>query len=327
MAPLAVEVSGPTAALGLVGTNGKDASKGELMAILMDAAEVHDRLAAGERLVLLDVRWVLGRTDGHEEYLTGHLPGAVFVDLPSQLADHARPCRGRHPLPSAARFQEAARGWGINDGDTVVAYDDSGSMAAARAWWMLRNAGLDQVYLLDGGLAAWRAAGYPEETGEVTAVVGNVSLRDGLMPTITEQEAAAWHGERVLLDARAGERYRGEVEPIDPRAGHIPGALSAPTTANVDGAGHFLPAQELRRRFSSLGIDEDSKVAVYCGSGVTAAHEIAALGIAGIEAALFPGSFSQWSNNEANPVAVGEEPFDAVSPSGTSRVSGSSVEP
>jgi thiosulfate/3-mercaptopyruvate sulfurtransferase len=310
-----------------MGSNGKDASKGELMAILMDAAEVNRRLAAGERLVLLDVRWVLGRTDGHEEYLSGHLPGAVFVDLPSQLADHAQPDRGRHPLPSTARFQEAARSWGINDGDTVVAYDNSGSMAAARAWWMLRNAGLEEVYLLDGGLAAWRAAGYPEETGEVSAVVGNVSLGEGLLPTISEREAAAWPGDGILLDARAGERYRGEVEPIDPRAGHIPGAVSAPTTANVDDAGHFLPAGELRRRFGSLGVTEGANVAVYCGSGVTAAHEIAALGIAGFDAALFPGSFSQWSNNGANPVAVGAGPFDGAGPSGTSRVSGSSVEP
>jgi thiosulfate/3-mercaptopyruvate sulfurtransferase len=297
------------------------------MAILMDAAELYNRLAAGERLVLLDVRWVLGRDDGRDEYLAGHLPGAVFVDLPSQLADHAEPSRGRHPLPSADDFQDAARSWGINDGDVIVAYDNSGSTAAARAWWMLRNAGMDKVYLLDGGLAAWRAAGYPEEAGDVSAVVGNVSLGKGRMPTITEQEAAAWNGGRVLLDARAGERYRGEVEPIDPRAGHIPGAISAPTTANVDADGKFLPAEELRRRFTGLGVDENAKVAVYCGSGVTAAHEIAALGIAGFEAALFPGSFSQWSNNDANPVAVGAEPFDPVTASGTSRVSGSSVEP
>lgn len=298
------------------------------MATLMTVPELHQRLDAGERIVLLDVRWVLGRNDGHGNYLAAHLPGAVFVDLPTELADHAEPGRGRHPLPSPERFQEAARRWGINDGDTIVAYDDSGSMAAARAWWMLRNAGAEAVYLLDGGLAAWRAAGYRLEAGEVTAVVGNVSLGDGRMPSITEQEASYWSRQGILLDARAGERYRGEVEPIDPRAGHIPGAWSAPTTGNIASDGTFLPAEELRRRFEFLGLDDNSNVAVYCGSGVTAAHEIAALEIAGFNAALFPGSFSQWSNNAANDVAVGDAPFEdgAGGPSSMSPADGSSVE-
>lgn len=307
------------------------------MTILMDASEVHRRLAAGVRTILLDVRWVLGRTDGRSRYLEGHLPGAVFVELPSELADHAQPALGRHPLPSVDSFQVAARRWGINDGDTVVAYDDSGSMAAARAWWMLRNAGVENVYLLDGGLAAWRAEGHPTEAGEVTPDVGNVTLGGGNMPTITEEEAAHWHEQGVLLDARAGERYRGEIEPIDPRAGHIPGAVSAPTTGNVTAEGTFLPAEELRRRFAELGVDASANVAVYCGSGVTASHQVAALELAGYSAALFPGSFSQWSNNADNPVAVGSEPFEAEReakdgdtpiarrPSGTSAVAGSSV--
>ncbi len=300
------------------------------MSTLISAPELRHRLDSGERTVLLDVRWVLGRTDGHSEYLAGHLPGAVFVDLPTELADHAQPGQGRHPLPSTERFQDAARQWGINDGDTVVAYDNSGSMAAARVWWMLRNAGLESVYLLDGGLAAWRAGGHPVEAGEVRPVVGSVSLGDGSLPVINEAEAAQWHQGGVLLDARAGERYRGEVEPIDPRAGHIPGAVSAPTTENVAPDGTFLPAQELRRRFEALGVDGSSTVAVYCGSGVTASHEIVALHIAGYKAALYPGSFSQWSNNPGNPVAVGSEPWeersvDGVGPSGRSAAAGSSV--
>jgi thiosulfate/3-mercaptopyruvate sulfurtransferase len=303
------------------------------MATLMSASELKERLETGRRTVLLDVRWVLGRTDGHNEYLAGHLPGAVFVDLPTELADHAQSGRGRHPLPSLESFQSSARQWGINDGDTIVSYDNSGSMAAARVWWMLRNAGITSVYLLDGGLAAWRANGYPVEAGEVTADVGNVALGHGAMPAITEQDAAQWHHSGVLLDARAGERYRGEVEPIDPKAGHIPGAVSAPTSGNIAGDGTFLPADELRRRFGELGLDELSKVAVYCGSGVTASHEIAALEIAGYRAALFPGSFSQWSNNAANPVAVGSDPFDEgagsagdhAGSSGTSTSAGSSV--
>ncbi|YCK83583.1 sulfurtransferase [Arthrobacter sp. D3-18] len=297
------------------------------MATLISASELHQRLETGQRTVLLDVRWVLGRTDGHLEYLGAHLPGAVYVDLPTELADHAQPGLGRHPLPSPDRFQESARKWGINDGDTVVAYDNSGSMAAARVWWMLRNAGFVSVYLLDGGLAAWRAAGYPVESGEVSPAVGNVTLGEGLMPTITEQEAAQWHRNGVLLDARAGERYRGEMEPIDPRAGHIPGAVSAPTTGNVSADGTFLPRAELRRRFEELGLHQSSQVAVYCGSGVTASHEIAALEIAGYRAALYPGSFSQWSNNAANDVAVGSTPYveESAGPSGTGTAAGSSV--
>ena len=297
------------------------------MATLMSASALGQRLETGERTVLLDVRWVLGRTDGHAEYRSAHLPGAVFVDLPTELADHAEPALGRHPLPARERFEDSARKWGINDGDTVVAYDNSGSMAAARVWWMLRNAGFDSVYLLDGGLAAWRTAGYPVESGEVRPGVGNVTLGEGRMPAITEQEAGQWHRDGVLLDARAGERYRGEVEPIDPRAGHIPGAVSAPTTENVTADGTFLPVEELRRRFEELGLDQSTRVAVYCGSGVTASHEIAALEIAGYRAALYPGSFSQWSNNALNDIAVGSTPLgvQAPGPSGTTTASGSSV--
>ncbi|WP_314323488.1 sulfurtransferase [Paenarthrobacter ilicis] len=297
------------------------------MDTLMDAAELVNRQASGQLTVVLDVRWVLGRDDGHGEYLRAHIPGAVFVDLPADLADHTQAGQGRHPLPSLHRFQAAARNWGINDGDTVVAYDNSGNMAAARVWWMLRNAGLTSVHLLDGGLAAWRAAGYPLEAGEVRAAVGNATLGHDSMPVIAEAEAGAWHTQGILLDARAGERYRGEVEPVDPRAGHIPGALSAPTTGNLAGDGKFLSAPELRSRFEELGVDGTSNVAVYCGSGVTAAHEVAALEIAGFRAALYPGSFSQWSSNERNHVEVGSQPGGADnSPSGRSTAAGSSVE-
>ncbi len=293
---------------------------GPLMAVPALAA----RFDAGQRTVVLDVRWALGDPRGREHYLGGHLPGAVFVDLATELATPGTPERGRHPLPTDAEFQETARRWGINNGDVVVAYDNSGNMAAARLWWMLRNAGFQDVYLLDGGLAAWRDAGLPLDTGPVEAAVGRVSLRvspaGGMMPSIGAAAAADWPTTGVLLDARAGERYRGEFEPVDPRAGHIPGARSAPTTENVDGAGHFLPADELRRRFEDLGVRDDVPVAVYCGSGVTAAHEVAALEIAGFRAALYPGSFSEWSNNPALPVATGSRP------SGDAAVRGGSVE-
>ena len=278
------------------------------MGPLLDVPALEARLAAGRRTVLLDVRWALGDPRGREHYLEAHLPGAVFVDLAAELAAPAAPARGRHPLPPASEFQAAARRWGINDGDAVVAYDNSGNMAAARAWWMLRNAGLADVYLLDGGLAAWQEAGLPLQSGPVDAMPGDVSLTEDGMPAIDRATAAGWAQSGILLDARAGERYRGEFEPIDPRAGHIPGALSAPTTENVDGSGRFLPVSELRRRFEVLGVRRDVPVAVYCGSGVTAAHQVVALEIAGFRAALYPGSFSEWSNNPDLPVATGSTP-------------------
>jgi thiosulfate/3-mercaptopyruvate sulfurtransferase len=282
---------------------------------LMDVAGLQARREDSRRTVLLDVRWALGDPNGYRHYLQEHVPGAVFVDLDTELAAPAAPGRGRHPLPSREEFQESVRRWGINDGDVVVAYDDSGSMAAARVWWMLRHAGLAEVYLLDGGLAAWRAAGLPVEAGSVVPEAGNVRLTDGRMPVLDAGAAAGWPESGLLLDARAGERYRGEVEPVDPRAGHIPGAISAPTSENVDGNGRFLPQEALRRRFGSLGIRDGVQVAVYCGSGVTAAHEVAALELAGFPAALYPGSFSEWSGNPDLPVATGPEPGGNGEPS------------
>ncbi|MDN4645010.1 sulfurtransferase [Arthrobacter sp. PsM3] len=283
------------------------------MQTLMDVATLKDRLApAGKtdrRTVLLDVRWALGDPHGRRHYLAEHLPGAVFVDLATELAGPANPSRGRHPLPPLDRFQASARAWGIRSGDVVVAYDDSGNLAAARLWWMLRNSGLPEVYLLDGGLAAWREAGLGFESGERQAEPGDVVLTGGAMPVIDAWQAASWGRQGLLLDARAGERYRGEFEPVDPRAGHIPGAVSAPTTVNLGPDGRFLPAEKLREHFTGLGVRPDRPTAVYCGSGVTAAHEIAALEIAGFPAALYPGSFSEWSNVASNDVVTGAAPY------------------
>jgi thiosulfate/3-mercaptopyruvate sulfurtransferase len=266
-----------------------------------------DEFRARQRgLVVLDVRWSLGDPRGREHYRSGHLPGAVFVDLDEELSEPPSVAAGRHPLPSLQRLQAAARRWGIHDGDPVVVYDDAGGLAAARAWWLLRWGGLDDVRLLDGGLAAWSRAGGRLDTGEVVPEPGDVTLRGGGMPVLSIDEAAALPGAGgVLLDARAGERYRGEVEPIDPRAGHVPGALSAPTTDNLDGDGRFLPATVLTARFTELGVAPGRPVAAYCGSGVTAAHEVAALAVAGFDAALWPGSWSQWSNDPGRPVATG----------------------
>ncbi len=264
-------------------------------------------LAEVERVVLLDVRWALGDPNGHAHYLEGHLPGAVYVDLDTELAAPPSAAAGRHPLPKLGDLQSAAQRWGIRTGDLVVAYDDWNGMAAARAWWLLRWAGHDLVRLLDGGLAAWRAAGRPVEPGEVIPKPGDVELTGDAMPVLDADAAADLARTGVLLDARAGERYRGETEPIDPRAGHIPGARSAPTADNL-AAGQLKPAAELADRFAALGITPGQSVGVYCGSGVTAAHEVAVLAGQGIAAALYPGSWSQWSADPDRPAATGAEP-------------------
>lgn len=277
--------------------------------MLVSAAELAARLTAEDRVVLLDVRWALGDDRGHEHYLDGHLPGAVYVDLETELADPPSAAGGRHPMPSLQRLQEAARGWGIRAGDVVVAYDATGGLAAARAWWLLRWGGLTDVRLLDGGLTAWRDAGGLLETGEVRPEPGNVELTGDGMPVLSIDEAAALPGRGgLLLDARAGERYRGEIEPVDPRAGHVPGAVSAPTTENLTAAGTFRPVTELADRFAALGASPGKSIGVYCGSGVTAAHEVAALAELGIDAAMWPGSWSQWANDPYRPAATGSDP-------------------
>ncbi|GAB7007838.1 sulfurtransferase [Nocardioides sp. AN3] len=273
------------------------------MDVLITAAELADALASDRPPVLLDVRWKLGGPPGHTEYLRGHLPGAVYVDLDTELAAHGRPTDGRHPLPTLADLEASARRWGIDDGVSVVVYDGEGNLSAARAWWLLRWAGLPDVRLLDGALPAWTAAGLPLATDDVTPKPGSVTLTAGALPTITVEEAGDFPG--VLLDARAAERFRGEVEPVDPKAGHIPGAVSAPTTATLADDGRFRTAEELRAHFDALGAGNGAPVAVYCGSGVTAAHEIAALAVIGIDAALYAGSWSQWSNLDL-PVATGD---------------------
>ncbi|WP_308190202.1 rhodanese-like domain-containing protein [Amycolatopsis sp. GM8] len=267
--------------------------------VLVTAEELARQLESADPPVLLDVRWALGDPNGHRHYLDGHIPGAVYVDLDTELAAPPVPAEGRHPLPDPQALQAAARRWGIREGSRVVAYDNNGNLAAARAWWLLRWAGVEDVRLLDGGLAAWDEL----ETGFGPAPkAGDFVVKSGNMPVLTMDEAGAFQG--VLLDARAGERYRGEQEPVDPRAGHIPGAVSAPTAENLAPDGRFRAAEELAARFRELGAG--TQVGVYCGSGVTAAHEIAALAVAGIEAALYPGSWSQWSNHPDRPVATGE---------------------
>lgn len=274
---------------------------------LISVDELRTRLEAGDGIRLLDVRYTLERPDGLPEYLAGHLPGAVFVAMDTELSTHGEPSEGRHPLPSKDVLQDAARRWGLDAGDAVVVYDDYRSVAAARAWWLLRGSGVEDVRVLDGGLAAWRAAGLPLETGEVVPTRGSIELEPLHAPVATIDEAAAWPEQGVLLDARAPERYRGETEPYDPVAGHIPGAVNLPAGALLKGDG-FADPETLRRAFETVGAAGDARVAAYCGSGLTAAHTALAGAVAGVDVTVYPGSWSQWSNTPGRPVATGEAP-------------------
>lgn len=264
-----------------------------------------EELDAGDGPTLLDVRWSLARPDGRPAFREGHLPGAVFVDLETELAAPPSPQEGRHPLPGLERLQAAAVRWGLREGRPVVVYDDVGGTSAARAWWLLRWGGVSSVRILDGGFPAWVAAGGPVETGWAETAAGDVRLVGRRLPVIQIDEAAWWPNRSALLDARAAERYRGEVEPVDPRAGHIPGAISAPTTDNLGPDGRFLPPETLRARFADLRVARASYSAVYCGSGVTACHLVAVLASIGQSAVLYPGSWSQWSADPSRPIATG----------------------
>jgi thiosulfate/3-mercaptopyruvate sulfurtransferase len=274
-------------------------------AVLITPGELKDLLDGPEPPTLLDVRWALGDPHGRDHYRKGHIPGAVYVDLDTELSDPPSAAAGRHPLPGAGSLQGHARRWGVTSGRTVVVYDDSGGLAAARAWWLLRWGGVADVRLLDGALASW---GYELTSGDESNPLGNIEIVPGGLPVLTADEAAGLARTGTLLDARAAGRYRGETEPIDARAGHIPGAVSAPTGDNLTAAGVFRTAAELSARFAALGVRGGTRLGVYCGSGVTAAHQIAALAIAGFDAALFPGSWSAWSADQARPVAVGGRP-------------------
>lgn len=255
-----------------------------------------------DRPAVLDVRWQLGGHRGREEYAEGHIPGAVFVDLDTELSGPPG-SGGRHPLPQPGVFTDAMRAAGVGNHRPVVVYDAATSLAAARAWWLLRYFGHPRVMVLDGGLAAWLRGGHPLERHETASEPGDFAPAPGGMPLLDADAAAEIAARGVLIDARAPERFRGELESVDPVAGHIPGAYNLPTTQNVDQSGRFLDPQTLRAGFERLGVVEEADVGVYCGSGVTAAHEVLALELAGFPAALYVGSWSDWISDRRRAVA------------------------
>ncbi|MFJ8824223.1 sulfurtransferase [Streptomyces sp. NPDC102467] len=284
------------------------------MNAIITASELASESAGENPPVLLDIRWQLSVAkaagepafDGRAEYDAGHIPGAVFIDLDTELAGHAGAGGGRHPLPDLADFGAAMRAAGVSADRDVVVYDGGQGWAAARAWWLLRWTGHPSVRVLDGGLATWDG---PLETGAPSPEPGIFAPAPGATGLLDADAAAALARSGLLLDARAAERYRGDVEPIDRVGGHIPGAVSAPTTENVATDGRFRPAAELADRFKSLGAHGDpGQVGVYCGSGVSGAHEVLALAVAGVDAQLYVGSWSEWSADESRPVATGPDP-------------------
>lgn len=277
------------------------------MSNFVSPEELSDLREQGAVVRVIDVRWRLDRPDGRAEYLDGHIPGAVYVPLDTELSTHGEASEGRHPLPSTATLQAAVRRWGVDDGDLVVAYDDAKGLAAARAWWLLRQAGVD-VRVLEGGIRGWQAAGFDLATDDVTPVPGSAVLNAIGADALTIDEAAELPASGVLLDVRAAERYRGEHEPLDPVAGHIPGAVNLPTMLHLDAEGRILDAETVRANLATVGIAEGTRVAAYCGSGVTAAHTALVLDEVGVDAKVFPGSWSQWSNTPGRPVATGDQP-------------------
>jgi thiosulfate/3-mercaptopyruvate sulfurtransferase len=290
------------------GALGDDPPVVNLPGPLVDAAWLEEAMG-DPQLVVADVRWHPNRS-GREVYELGHIPGAVFLDIDADLAGPVTDDSGRHPLPAPHEFARAMERVGIDEGSAVVAYDDAGGSNAARLWWMLTVTG-HRAAVLDGGLPSWK--------GQLEQGPGGGRRRDTFAPRpwpvdrvvdLVQVNALRRDPSAVVLDARASERYRGEVEPIDAVAGHIPGAKNAPWGANLEPeTGRFLPPDALRRQYEALGIDERSTVVAYCGSGVTSCHDVLALEVAGFPGAkLYVGSWSGWIAGLSRPMAKGPDP-------------------
>lgn len=275
---------------------------------LISVDELHD-LLGGDKLRIADVRWYLGRPDdGRLAYGTGHIPTAVFVDLETDLSDHeGLGAPGRHPLPTPQAFAHRMGNLGFGSRNLIVVYDDSAGAIAARMWWMLDDLGHRDVAVLDGGIQAWTAAGHELTTDEPQVDPQPLKLGSAWRNVVERDELASRAAELSLIDARAPERYRGEMEPIDPVAGHIPGARNLPLTENLDATGRFKPADRLRTVYERV-LRAGSEPVLSCGSGTTACHSIIAMRIAGLpEPLLYVGSYSDWSRS-GMPIATGSEP-------------------
>lgn len=270
---------------------------------LVAVAELDALLKGEEPPVVLDVRWALATGADQDGYASGHIPSARFVHMEHDLSSAAGP-GGRHPLPTAETFVNAMRRAGVGNTSVVVCYDGGVGASAARAWWLLRHFGHAEVCVLDGGLTAWTRAGLPTSTDIPPVLPGDFAVTGSLAATVDVTDVLGAAETGLLLDARDLERYLGLTEPVDKVAGHIPGAVNAPTTANVGPDGLFLPPGALRARFAALGVCDERTTTVYCGSGITAAHEILALNAAGYDAALYPGSWSHWITDESRPIAT-----------------------
>jgi thiosulfate/3-mercaptopyruvate sulfurtransferase len=280
-----------------------------MIAPFVDIAEL-ERLHAQGGVVIADSRWYLDGRSGAEAFAAGHVPGAVFVDLDRWLAAPPSAAAGRHPLPEPEVFAAGMSAAGIGDTSIVVAYDDAGGVIAARIVWMLRTLGVEAA-VLDGGIDAWQRAhpGQQLESGAGDVRAASFTARswpDAALASIDETQQRAADGSALVLDARTLDRYRGETEPVDARAGHIPGAASLSCRDNVAADGTLLDAATLRDRLTALGA-ADRPVISYCGSGVTACHTLLALEYAGFAPGrLYPGSWSQYAADTARPLATAE---------------------
>jgi thiosulfate/3-mercaptopyruvate sulfurtransferase len=271
--------------------------------VLITVPELAEALASAQPPTVLDVRWRLTGPPTRADYLAGHIPGAAFIDLDAQLCGPPG-AGGRHPLPDPVQLQEVLRAAGVRADRVVVGYDAGDGQAAARLWWTLRWAGHPGVRVLDGGFAAWRAGNRPTEPGTATPPTGDLEVKPGQLPVLDAAEAARLVGSGVLLDARVPARYRGETEPVGKVAGHITGAVNLPAAELVGPDGHLLPPDVLRERFAAAGVRQGRPVGAYCGSGVTAAHTVLALTVAGVpDPALYVGSWSHWITDPSRPVA------------------------